>query len=314
MDDAVFVLSLPRSFSSLVSTMIGQHPQLYGLPETHLLTEETVAAFLRRCQLETFDMADGVLRAIAELGFHGQSDDEIAKARGWLRRRQTWSTGMVFETIAHWAAPRLLVDKSPTMCYDDDYLTRAAQMFPRARFLHLVRHPRAYADSVLRMMADIDTYGPTPKWLRVLASSPYVPKFPPGTSEFGPYDPQAGWLVLNERLVSFLDGLPADRSLFVRGEDVLADPVTALTGVARWLGLRTDADAIDQMTHPERSPYACYGPKTARHGNDLAFLDHPSFTARPVVPVGLPGPLPWRADGGTFSPEVVALARRFGYA
>src|SRR5260221_9464285 len=31
--DPVFILALPRSFSSVVCGMLGQHPQMYGLPE-----------------------------------------------------------------------------------------------------------------------------------------------------------------------------------------------------------------------------------------------------------------------------------------
>jgi hypothetical protein len=31
--DLVFLLAPPRSFTTVVSSMLGQHPQLYGLPE-----------------------------------------------------------------------------------------------------------------------------------------------------------------------------------------------------------------------------------------------------------------------------------------
>ena len=35
--DPIFVLSLPLSFSSYFAAMLGQHPELYSLPEMHLL-------------------------------------------------------------------------------------------------------------------------------------------------------------------------------------------------------------------------------------------------------------------------------------
>ena len=38
----VFVLAPVRSFTSVVCAMIGQHPQMYGLPETNLLCHATV--------------------------------------------------------------------------------------------------------------------------------------------------------------------------------------------------------------------------------------------------------------------------------
>src|SRR5438874_389166 len=33
--DPVFILALPGSFSSVVCAMLGQHPEMYGLPETN---------------------------------------------------------------------------------------------------------------------------------------------------------------------------------------------------------------------------------------------------------------------------------------
>ncbi|MEA3277491.1 MAG: sulfotransferase, partial [Pseudomonadota bacterium] len=38
----LIILSPPRSFSSVVSTVIGQHPDLYGFPELHLFIGDTV--------------------------------------------------------------------------------------------------------------------------------------------------------------------------------------------------------------------------------------------------------------------------------
>jgi hypothetical protein len=312
-DDPVFILTLPRSWSSLVSAMVGQHPQLYGLPETHLLVAETVAGFWQSCRGESFDMADGILRAVAELGFRGQDDRTVDLARGWLRRRLPWSTGLVFEALAGWAYPRILVDKSPTMCYDPGYLQRAAEMFPRARYLHLVRHPRSYADSVLRAIAQAERDGAAPRWLRILASSPYTPKLDPWSDRAIRYDPQDGWLILNDRLRRFLEALPSDRSLQVHGEDVLSNPDDTLARIADWLGLRTDPAAIDDMKHPERSPYARYGPDGARFGNDLTFLDQPYFQPQNIAAATLDGPLAWRPDGAGFSALVRDLAVQFGY-
>ena len=65
--------------------------------------------------------------------------------------------------------------------------------------------------------------------------------------------------------------------------------------------------------HPERSPFACFGPVTALFGNDPNFLSGPTF--RPHKPKILPldAKLPWRDDGKRLYPEVVKLANEFGY-
>jgi hypothetical protein len=37
----LFILAPPRSFTSVICGMIGQHPQMYGLPEVNLFAGET---------------------------------------------------------------------------------------------------------------------------------------------------------------------------------------------------------------------------------------------------------------------------------
>jgi len=79
------------------------------------------------------------------------------------------------------------------------------------------------------------------------------------------------------------------------------------------MGLSSDAEAIEQMKHPERSPYAQLGPPGARFGNDRFFLENPVLHPERAEPQSLDGPLPWREDGREFLPEVKALAREFRY-
>ena len=69
--------------------------------------------------------------------------------------------------------------------------------------------------------------------------------------------------------------MPASQTLRVRGEDLVGSPERGLREVLAWLGLRTDDEAIEEMKHPERSPYACYGPPSAHFGNERAFLQDP---------------------------------------
>src|ERR1700676_2245035 len=47
--DPVFILAPPRSFTSVIGTMVGQHPQLYGLAETKLLAYKNMAAWWHAC-------------------------------------------------------------------------------------------------------------------------------------------------------------------------------------------------------------------------------------------------------------------------
>src|SRR5262249_18586200 len=264
----VFVLAPPRSFGSIVATMLGQHPQMYGLPELELFAAETMREWWELCAGATFPRAHGALRAVAELFFGEQTEETIKLARGWLRRRTHFSTGLFLETLAAAVAPRIVVDKSTSNVYQPKSLRRAFQMFPGARFIHLVRHPRGHGESVLKFLREREKEGRVPAvhWMRRLAA------WSGATDDGAEPDPQRGWYALHTNICKFLESVPAARKMRVRGEDILKKPGKELREIATWLGLRTDAEAIDKMKHPERSPYACFGPPGARFGNDRFFL------------------------------------------
>jgi len=126
-------------------------------------------------------------------------------------------------------------------------------------------------------------------------------------------DPQHGWMVQNMAITTFLDVVPIDQKLRVRGEELINDTDHCLSRIAKWLQLRTDEEALDSMKHPERWPYAFYGPPGARLGSGRPFLDSPSLRPASLRDYGLDGPLEWRSDGEGFSAEVKELARDFGY-
>jgi hypothetical protein len=315
--DPVFVLGAPRSCTSVVAAMLGRHPELYGLPETHLFQCETVGQWWRKADEVYYKMRHGLLRAVAEVYFGGQTEATVRRARAWLLRRLRLTTGAVLEALAERVHPRALVDKSPSVVWEVAWMRRARAMFPRARFVHLVRHPRAHGQSVMRLVEANLRRGPLPPshWLRELCT--YPP--PDGTGKRAvplpgrALDPQFGWYALNRNVAEFLAGIPAGQSYRVRAEAVLADPDGVLPTLARWLGLRDDAAAVEEMKHPERSPFARLGPPGARFGGDVFFLKDPVLRPQRARPTSLEGPLPWQSDGAGFAPEVHRLAEEFGY-
>jgi hypothetical protein len=311
--DPVFILAAPRSFSSVVCAMLGQHPQMYGLPETHLFGVETMAEWLALCSRATYDMDHGLVRAVAELYFGEQTESTVKLARGWLRRRSHFSTGYLFELLAQSVHGRILAEKSPSIVYEIKYMQRARSMFPEARFIHLVRHPRGYGESVLNYLRDRRNLGPTPKWLPRLASFSPSPRRDGRISQARDIDPQRGWYALNMNVCDFLKSLREDQSIRVRGEDLLTEPDSSLHRIAAWIGLCTGLEAVEEMKHPERSPYAHLGPLGARFGNDRFFLRDPVLRPNCARLQSLKGPLAWREDGQGFSPEVKELAGQFGY-
>jgi hypothetical protein len=318
----VFVLAAPRSFSSVVASMLGQHPQMYGLPELELFGSATVAEWWDLCEGAPGTRSHGMLRAVAQLVFGEQTEATVVLASGWLRRRSHLSSGYLFEFLAERVWPRVPVDKSTTYVRRAQAMRQIIRMFPNARFIHLVRHPRGQGESVIKLLRYRQRQGPLPPnhWLLWAAGAKRSPDSlrdanpnPEADVKALVLDPQTVWHTLNSNACNFLKTVPAAQQLRIRGEDVLTDSDCRLREICRWLGIDDSAGAIEQMKHPERSPYALLGPAGARFGNDIFFLQNPVLRPAQAQRRSLNGPLNWRLGGGGFLPEVRELASSFGY-
>jgi hypothetical protein len=312
MDDPVILLSPPLSVASFACACLGQHPQMYSLLETHLFLAETLREWWDICANASFNMAHGLLRAVAQLYFGEQTDPGVQLAGAWLRRRLPFTTGYVVELLAQRVHPRRLVEKSPSLVFHLGSMQRAQRMFPQARFIHLLQHPHAHGRAVVAAVKEAMAHQPRlPQWLRQLACFSATQASEDSQERFE-LDPQQAWHALNKNICDFLEPLPNHQKLRVRGEDILAQPEATFRSVAEWLELRTDEDAMEAMKHPERSPYACFGPPSARYGDNTLFLRAPALPP-PGEPDELDAPSAWREDGQGLSPQVKALARQFGY-
>jgi hypothetical protein len=294
--------------------MIGQHPQLYGLPELQLFGYETLGDWQRGCEQASFRMADGLLRTVAQLWFGGQTNEQVRLAAGWIRRRHHMSSGLVLEILMQRVHPRIIVEKSPGVVYHPAALARLYRMFPNARFIHLLRHPRGFSESVVKAIGAASELGSPPRWLMELTefSDPEVGLSGVGTDIAR--DPQNAWYRLHSNIMHFLLDVPSHQTTRLRGEDLLADPDRILREVAKWLSVTQDDSSIEKMKHPEQSPYARFGPPSAYLGNDSYFLKDPALKPGDRPFPSLQGRLSWRGDDRGFVPAVVELARQLGYS
>jgi hypothetical protein len=305
----LFILAPPRSFTSVVCAMLGQHPDMYGLPETSLFCAETMAEWLGMCDHAKFPMAHGLLRSVAQLVFGEQTEFNVREAWGWLRRRSHCTTGYAFELLAQRVAPRIVVDKSPSMVYRLESLRRTHAMFPNARYVHLTRHPRGYSESVMKHLMKDRENGAAPSWLMHLASWPG--RAAAGEEQEPQLDPQHSWFDLHMRIIEFLSEIPPGQQIRVRGEDLLAPD--AFREILNWLELDASDHALEEMKHPESWPYAMFGPANARFGTDRFFLARPELRTDRVEQLSLDGPISWLPEGGGFVANVRSLATEFGY-
>src|SRR5262249_25409605 len=151
---------------------------------------------------------------IAELFYAGQTDATVRQAEAWLWR---WggqvSTSAFLDMLAERVHPRILVDKSPSTARNLEAMQRAFAMCPKARFIHLLRHPRGRCESVLKARDRKKEKGKGGKgkspWGKFPPPPPAPGEEPEPPPPEGHFDPQWSWYTLNHDIMTFLAGVPA---------------------------------------------------------------------------------------------------------
>lgn len=301
MPDPVVLLGPGRSFTTVAAGMLGQHPQHYGMPELNLALGDTVEEFLAMTMGGRNGLAHGIVRAMAQLEFGEVTARGVEEMRAFLHANRDMTTRELMAALQDMVAPKAIVEKSPAIAADAHFPFRQEQILPGAKYIHITRHPM----SAGRSMIDA-------KWYTMILRSPVGDSWDRRTDP-PVLDPQVHWFEAHERLLNFLDTIPADRQMRLRGEDLLADPDTWLARICGWLGVDTGPAAIEAMKHPETSPFARPGPQNAQWGGDPSYQDNPALRPYTIKPERLSGPLPWREDGVGFADHVIEMARFFGY-
>jgi len=293
MREPLFIVAPPRSYTSVVGGMLGQHPQAYGLPEVNLSHGDTLGDMWDSVIVAANFGTAGILRLLAQINDSRQDEAAVVRARQWILRRPHWSAKRVFAYIQDGVGPdRMMVEKSPRNTFNADNLRRLHQVFPGANFLHLTRHPRTQGKSVLDLMK---SYG----------------EGKPST------DPEKNWHRSQKNILEFARELGPGQYMQIKGEMLLRDPKFYLRQICQWLEIDDGDAAIEAMLHPETSPFANIGPPSAPFGND------PNFLLNPVLDFGrlakikeppLEGPVEWKPDEGALSLATRRMARQFGYA
>ncbi|HEY9606860.1 MAG TPA: sulfotransferase [Allocoleopsis sp.] len=294
----IFILGAPRSFTSVICAMLGQHPETYGVPELNVFLTENLEQLTQRLKGARQFQMHGLLRTVAQLYAGEQTILSVEMAYRWIFSRIHWSTGEVYTELCSKVAPLRIVDKSPAYTTNIDILHRISNTFPNAHYIHLLRHPRTQGESMMRIGEG--------QMALLMDSIDYSTK-PPTV------DPQFSWYRIQHNILDFLSTVPPEQQLRIRGEDVLSDPRSHFEKICHWLNLAWDESIFEAMLRPQDSPYASFGPYGVHLGNDPNFLKSPTFRQRPIASSHLDGPLPWRKDNQGFIPVVVSLAQELGY-
>jgi acyl transferase domain-containing protein/acyl-CoA synthetase (AMP-forming)/AMP-acid ligase II/pimeloyl-ACP methyl ester carboxylesterase/acyl carrier protein len=214
-----FVLSSPRSGSTLLRVMLAGHPQLYSPPELHLLPFTDMAQ--RQQELGVSYLGEGLQKALMELK---RIDAKESQALIDNFVKEKLSIRDVYSFIQELAGERILIDKSPTYANDKDTLDRGELLWDNAKYIHLVRHPYSVIESFTRMRMD-----------KLVASG-----------NNNPYQlAESIWTNSNQNIFDFLANLDLNQHYLVRYEDLVSNPTATMQGVCEFLNIPFDAAVLN---------------------------------------------------------------------
>ncbi len=226
---AIFILSPPRSGSTLLRVMLAGNSGLFAPPELQLLCcntlEDRKATFTGRYGF----WLEGTIRALMDIN---GSDAEAAKRLMQECEQKGMTTQQFYLLLQELVAPRVLVDKTPAYALDLETLKRAEDYFDNALYIHLLRHPngmiRSFEDAKLDQIFRYEHTLTT----RQLAESI--------------------WTICHQNIGTFLRDVPAARQHVVRFEELVKEPASVLGQLCGFLGVELEPAMVQPHANQEK--------------------------------------------------------------
>jgi hypothetical protein len=212
----LFVISSPRSGSTLLQRMLGSHSQIFTHPEPHMLTPLAYLGFHDTVDKAPFDhinAAAAIREFVSDLP-RGEED--------YLDALRQYTDAMYGRMLAT-SDKTMFLDKTPAYALVSDFV---AKLYPRAKYIVLARHPLAVQSSFANTFFEGD-------WQRAHDFNPVVERYVPAIARFIRQN-QAG------------QGVP---TFVVRYEDLVQDPADWLRRMFDFLGVPHEEAAVEYGKH-----------------------------------------------------------------
>ena len=249
----LFLLSAPRSGSTLFRIILAGNPALFAPPELHLLYFSTMAQRHQALANKWNEhLLSGAVRALMHL--HSSSAEEVEAFLRSCEERQM-PTHEFYRLMQQLLGPRLLVEKTPTYTFHPHVLRRAERDFESPFYIHLVRHPcgmmRSFEDAKFEQLVPfMRDSGISRRRLAELT-----------------------WLISNKNIAAFEATVPSERFLRIRYEDLVQKPEPTVRLICDFLKV----PFADEMLNPynDSSQRMTDGLKfAAEYSGDLKFHLH----------------------------------------
>ncbi len=256
---AVFVISSPRSGSTLTRAILGGSPKLFSPPELQLLNYDTLQQRKKHLTGRDDFWLDGTVRAIMAI-----KDCSVDEAWQIMEEyeAQNMSVKDFYRVMQEWIGDRVFVDKTPNYALSPDILQRAEAYFDNALYVHLIRHP----------------YGVIPSFQKAKLHVFYPPFF---TAEHNFSSRQLAelvWLISHQNILKFLENIPAERRYRLFYEDLVQEPQKTVQGVCDFLHIDIHPDMLEPQKNKEKRMTDGLNDLSKMLG-DVRFHEHKGITA-----------------------------------
>ncbi|OOZ42332.1 hypothetical protein BOW53_00385 [Solemya pervernicosa gill symbiont] len=212
-DPTLFILGVPRSGTTLFRTLLTGHPLLNAPPELHLLGYNTMKARERKI-VDAGPMWKlyGLAQTLAE-----QLNMSIGEAFIYVSNLTYRDIPIhkLYQLIHSTSSKPILIDKTPSYIRNINIIASAERIFEEPKYIHLVRHPCAVTDSMMRLkeadvlFQNLDTF----------------------------HDMENMWLERNRTAIAFLETIPGKRKFLIRYEDLIQNTEQKMHELCNFIGI-----------------------------------------------------------------------------
>lgn len=208
-EQLLFIVSPPRSGSTLLQRLLGSHSRIFTHPEPHLITPLAYLGFhdtVDKAPYDHINAAEAIRLFVRGLP-RGEDD--------YLDAVRAYASTMYGRMLSTAPGRTMFLDKTPAYALVLPFL---AKLYPRAKYVVLTRHPLAVMSSFASSFFDGD-------WERAHAFNPVPERYVPAMARF-----------LRERPVPMVQ---------VGYEELVADPEPQLARIFGFLGLPHEPESVE---------------------------------------------------------------------
>lgn len=280
--NTIFVLTPPRSGSTLFRVMLAGHSNIFAPPELHLLSYDSMGSRASHLQGGRKMRKDGLIQALATLY---ANDVELAKKEIFEWEQENVPIEYIYTKLHQKLSGRLLVDKTPTYGMEFDTLSRAESLFDAPVYIYLHRHPLAAMGSMVKN-----------RFHKMAGSI-----LPPWTFA------ENVWTHTNANIQQFFQAIPESRKLSVAYEDLVKAPRVTLKQICK--SLHIDFEEEMCLPYDQSSKKMTNGP----HGDSLMMGDPNFFKHTAIDPSLAEGWKPYVDRWNTLDQNTRDLAASLHY-